>query len=56
MQVKVLAKTLKGNPVNMISITNPHPHTQADHKKLRKEMIMICARVHSGETNSSFAC
>lgn len=56
MQVKILAKTLKDNPVNMVSITNHHSHTQPEQKKQKKDMIMICARVHPGETNSSFAC
>jgi murein tripeptide amidase MpaA len=45
------------NPVNILSITNPRPHSDdPEHRRLKKDLIMICARVHPGETNSSFAC
>lgn len=54
-QVKILAKTLKGNPINILSITNPHSN-QSENKKIKKDMLMVCARVHPGETNSSYAC
>lgn len=47
-QTKILAKTLKDNPVNIISITNPYTHDELEKKKVKKDMIMVCARVHPG--------
>ena len=55
--VRNLARTWAGNFTEIVTITNPSKPTEDTSKKEeRKNMIVICARVHPGETNSSFVC
>lgn len=46
-----MAKTLSGNSTQILSITNP-----SDCVTTKKDLILISARVHPGETNSSHVC
>lgn len=49
MKRKVLARSLGGNLVEMVSITNAQ-------QCVNKRVIFVTARVHPGETVSSFVC
>lgn len=46
-----LCKTLAGNNVDLLTITEDHPFQEID-----KCYIVITARIHPGETVSSFVC
>lgn len=46
-----LCKTLAGNNVDLLTITEDHPYQHLD-----RAYIVIIARIHPGETVSSFVC
>jgi murein tripeptide amidase MpaA len=47
----VLCKSLGGLPIPLLTITESEKNEE---KSLKKKFILICARVHPGESNSSF--
>lgn len=49
--MKVLCRTLAENLVYMLSITNP---ASTEQENAAKKGVVISARVHPGETNSSW--
>ncbi|XP_072001235.1 cytosolic carboxypeptidase 3 isoform X2 [Engystomops pustulosus] len=49
-KIRVLCHSLAGNMVYVLTITNPSPTT----KKKKKKAVILTARVHPGETNSSW--
>lgn len=57
MHRKMLCRTLAGNRVDLITITNPADHRDVnfkDSENTEKRRIVISARVHPGETVSSY--
>ncbi|XP_069037898.1 cytosolic carboxypeptidase 2 isoform X2 [Lepisosteus oculatus] len=48
---RVLCRSLAGNPVYVLTITSPSPSPAAS---LAKRAVVVTARVHPGETNSSW--
>ena len=46
-----LCKTLAGNNVDLLTITEDHPFQELD-----KGYVIITARIHPGETVSSYVC
>ncbi|KAG8429752.1 hypothetical protein GDO86_018603, partial [Hymenochirus boettgeri] len=50
-KIRVLCHTLAGNMVYILTITNPSPATDRPKKK---KAVIVTARVHPGETNSSW--
>ncbi|KAM9311507.1 cytosolic carboxypeptidase 3 [Gastrophryne carolinensis] len=50
-KIRVLCHSLAGNIVYVLTITNPSPATE---KAKKKRAVILTARVHPGETNSSW--
>ncbi|KAE8613341.1 hypothetical protein XENTR_v10007674 [Xenopus tropicalis] len=50
-KIRVLCHSLAGNRVYVLTITNPSPTTD---RPIRKKAVIVTARVHPGETNSSW--
>ncbi|CAF0708203.1 unnamed protein product [Brachionus calyciflorus] len=50
-KVKILCRTLAENLVHLLTITNP---SSTDEENANKKAIVLSARVHPGETNSSW--
>lgn len=50
-QRTALCKTLAGNRVDILTITENHPY-----KNIDKAYILITARIHPGESVSSYVC
>ena len=46
-----LCKTIAGNNVQLLTITEEHPF-----QKIKKGYIIITARIHPGESVSSYVC
>lgn len=46
-----LCKTIAGNRVDILTVTEDHPFQELD-----KPYIVLTARIHPGETVSSFVC
>ncbi|XP_075131409.1 cytosolic carboxypeptidase 3 [Leptodactylus fuscus] len=51
-KIRVLCHSLAGNIVYVLTITNPSPATEKPKKT--KKAVIVTARVHPGETNSSW--
>ena len=50
-KVKILCRTLAENLVHVLTITNP---SESERETTNKKGVVITARVHPGETNSSW--
>ncbi|XP_041443827.1 cytosolic carboxypeptidase 2 isoform X2 [Xenopus laevis] len=50
-KIRVLCRSLAGNMVYVLTITNPSPATD---RPMKKKAVIVTARVHPGETNSSW--
>lgn len=53
---EILCKTLAGNNCEMITIMESDPDSNSTHQSNNKPTIIITARVHPGESCSSFVC